>query len=67
MKSLIHIRTERNYEIKAERVVIRVLGLCIYMHEYPMDSETKPRSIGFVQHPSSAGEVEDEDYYPEED
>lgn len=67
MKSLILKRTERNYKIRAERVAIYVLGLCIYMHEYPMDTETKPRSIGFIQHPSSAGDVEDEDYYPEED
>lgn len=67
MKSLIHKRTERNYKIRAERVAIYVLGLCIYMHEYPMYESPRSRSIGFVQYPSGAGDVEDEDYFPEED
>lgn len=68
MKSLIYKKTERNYKIRAERVIIYVLGLCIYIHEYPMDAEEKRRNIGFNQFPSSAPtEIEDEDYYPDED
>lgn len=68
MKSLIHKRTERNYKIRAERVAIYVLGICIYMHEYPMDdSSPRSRNVGFIQFPSGAGDVEDEDYFPEED
>ena len=68
MKSLIHKKTERNYRIKTEREVIYFLGLCIYIHEYPLDTEEKRRNIGFTQFPSSAPtEIEDEDYYPDED
>lgn len=66
MKSLIHKRTERNYKIRAERVVIYILGLCIYIHEYPMEVEGHPRHIGFNQFPSTApGDIEDE--FTEED
>lgn len=68
MKSLILKRTERNYKIRGERVVIYIFGICIYMHEYPMDDYTpRSRSVGFVQYQSGAGNVEDEDYFPEED
>lgn len=68
MKSLILKRTERNYKIRAERVVIYIFGTCIYMHEYPMDDNTpRSRSVGFVQYQSGAENVEDEDYFPEED
>lgn len=66
MKPLIHKRTERNYKIKAERVVIYILGICIYIHEYPIDSEQRLRNVGFIQYPSNSGEIEEE-YFPEED
>lgn len=67
MKPIIHKRTERHKSGDAERIVIYFLGICIYIHEYPIDRDTKPRNVGFIQYPSNAPtEVEDEDYYPEE-
>lgn len=68
MKSIIHKKTERHKSGDAERIVIYFLGICIYYHEYPIYAEEKRRNIGFNQFPSSAPtEIEDEDYYPDED
>ncbi len=68
MKSLIEKRTERHANGHMERVVVKVFGLCIYMHIYPIDSDTKPRNVGFIQYHSAAPvEVEDNDYFPDEE
>lgn len=67
MKSIIHKKTERHKSGDTERIVIFFLGICIYIHEYPIDRDSRPGSVGFIQYPSDAPtEVEDEDYYPEE-
>lgn len=67
MKSLIFKHTSTTNNGKTGRVAIYVLGVCIYSHEYPEETEPRPRRIGFIQYPNDApGYIEDEDYYPEE-
>lgn len=64
MKSFICKKTERHKSECKERVVIYIFGLCIYMHVYPIDTETKPRNVGFMQYSS---EVECNEYLSDEE
>lgn len=67
MKSLIHKKTQIHKSGDAERIVIYFLGICIYIHEYPIDRDSNTRNVGFIQYTRNAPtEVEDEDYYSEE-
>ncbi len=65
MKAIIYKKNTK--EGKVYRTALYLLGVCVYVEEYPETEPTRPKPVGFIQFPSDAPtEVEDEDYFDEE-
>ncbi len=65
MKAIIYKQNTK--QGKVYRTALYLLGVCVYVEEYPDEGQPRPKPIGFTQFPSAAPtEVEDEDYYEDE-
>lgn len=59
MKSIILKR--HTIQGKVHRIVLYLFGVCVYAYEYPVYEPERAKPIGFIQYPTTAYEVEDEE------
>ncbi len=65
MESLIYVKCTADGKIMRKEVWF--LGMCLYIEEWPDDTEELRRPVGFEQYPIEApSEVEDDYYFPDE-
>lgn len=66
MKAIIY--RQETAEKGIYRTAIYFFGVCVFVWESPEEDRKPQKPIGFVQFPAEAPtEIEDEDYYPDEE